>query len=153
MICRPDLSARQCRSTNRTCILTPEKTPNRPDSKNLLQCKRFFSSRADTFKEAGASIKIMRKDHAYSAYKTLRSNQNGGRYEDSRIQRREVSKREKSPCWLGSELSTHVSMKKELKIIMIGTREIAKTQISNSLNELLDTKTAPLKQSSVSQKL
>ena len=75
-----DLSARQCRSTNRTCILTPEKTPNRPDSKNLLQCKRFLSSRANTFKETGASIKILRKDHAYSAYKTLSSSQNGGRY-------------------------------------------------------------------------
>ena len=36
-------------------------------------------------------------------------------------------------------------MKKEFKIIMIGTREIAKTQISNSLNELLDTKTTPNK--------
>ena len=43
-------------------------------------------------------------------------------------------------------------MKKEFKVIMIGTREIAKTQISDSLNEHLDTKTAP-KQSSVSQKL
>ena len=43
-------------------------------------------------------------------------------------------------------------MKKEFKIIMIGTREIAETQISNSLNELLDAKTAP-KQSSLSQKL
>ena len=75
-----DLSARQCRSKNRTCILTPFKTPNRPDSKNLLQCKRFLSSRADTLKEAGASFKITRKDHAYSANKTLRSNQNGGRY-------------------------------------------------------------------------
>ena len=53
-----------------------------------------------------------------------------------------------------SELSIHASMKKGFNIIMIGTkiRDIAKTQISNSLNELLDTKTAP-KQSSVSQKL
>ena len=69
-ICRPDLSARQCRSTNRTCILTPDLRPirendNRPDSKNLLKCNRFLSSRADTFKEASVSIKFLSKEHAY----------------------------------------------------------------------------------------
>ena len=64
------VSARQYRSTNRTCILTPDLGPireneDRPNSENLLRCNRFLSSRADTFKEAGVSIKILRKEHAY----------------------------------------------------------------------------------------
>ena len=71
-ICRPDLSARQCRSANRTCILTPDLRPireneNRPDSENLLQCNRFLCSRADTFKEADMSIKILSREHAYKS--------------------------------------------------------------------------------------
>ena len=71
-ICRPDLSARQCRSANRTCILTPDLRPireneNRPDSENLLQCNRFLCSRADTFKEADMSIKILSREHAFKS--------------------------------------------------------------------------------------
>ena len=60
-ICRPDLSARQCRSANRTCILTPDLRPireneNRPDSENLLQCNRFLCSRADQNFEQRACV-------------------------------------------------------------------------------------------------
>ena len=71
-ICRPDLSARQCRSANRTCILTPDLPPireneNRSDSENLLQCNRFLCSRADTFKETDMSIKILSREHAYKS--------------------------------------------------------------------------------------
>ena len=98
-ICRTDLSARQYRSTNRTCILTPNLQPtreneNRPDSENLLQCNIFLSSRANTFKEAGMSIKILRKEHAYKTEAIkLADGEVSGRL--SRSQRHEVSKREK----------------------------------------------------------
>ena len=79
--------------------LTPDLRPtreneNRPDSENLLQCNRFLSSRADTFKEAGLSIKIMRKEHAYKTEEIkMADGKVSGRL--PRSQRREVSKREK----------------------------------------------------------
>ena len=63
-IFRANLLARQCRGENRTSILTPDSTPireneNRPDSKNLLHCNRFFGCWADTLKKAAASIKML----------------------------------------------------------------------------------------------
>ena len=76
-ICRANMSARQCRGENRTSILTPDSTPireneNRPDSKNLLQYNRFYGCRADTLKEAAASIKMLWKGMCENTWQALK---------------------------------------------------------------------------------
>ena len=52
----PRVSAQRCRSTNRTCILTPDLRPIRENAesarfKKSVAVQKIFVSRADTFKE------------------------------------------------------------------------------------------------------
>ena len=138
MIFQPDLSARQCRDTNRTCILTPDLWPiheneNRPDSKNLLQCNRFLSCRADTFKEAGMSIKILSREHAYKNEAMKMADKKSLKRPKSRsFQEEEISlligEWFKYPCLFDKGNKDYHDKNK---------REIARAHIASSLNEQL----------------
>ena len=137
-ICRPDLSARQCRSANRTCILTPDLRPireneNRPDSENLLQCNRFLCSRADTFKEADMSIKILSREHAYKSEAIKMADKKTPKRPKSRSFQEEeisllISEWFKYPCLFDKGSKDYHDKNK---------REIARTHIARSLNEQL----------------
>ena len=137
-ICRPDLSARQCRSANRTCILTPDLRPireneNRPDSENLLQCNRFLCSRADTFKEADMSIKILSREHAYKSETIKMADKKTPKRPKSRSFQEEeisllISEWFKYPCLFDKGSKDYHDKNK---------REIARTHIARSLNEQL----------------
>ena len=137
-ICQSDLSARQCWCANRTCILTPDLRPireneNRPDSENLLHCNRFLRSRADTFKEAGMSIKMLSKKHAYKteAIKMTEKKTLTGPTLRS-FQEKEISlliaEWIKYPCLYDKGNKDYHDRNK---------REIARTHIAKSLNEQL----------------
>ena len=139
-ICRPDLSARQCRSANRTCILTPDLRPireneNRPDSENLLQCNRFLCSRADTFKEADMSIKILSREHAYKSEAIKMADKKTPKRPKSRSFQEEeisllISEWFKYPCLFDKGSKDYHDKNK---------REIARTHIARSLNEQAST--------------
>ena len=133
-ICWPELLARECRSANRTCILTPDLRPtreneNRPDTENLLQCNGFFSRRADTFKEAGMSIKILSREHAYKTEaikmvdkKTLK------RPKSHSFQEELIGKWFKYPCLFDKGNKDYHDKNK---------RAIVRTHTASSLNEQL----------------
>ena len=139
-ICWPDLSARQCRSANRTCILTPDLRPireneNRPDSENLLQCNRFLCSRADTFKEADMSIKILSREHAYKSEAIKMADKKTPKRPKSRSFQEEeisllISEWFKYPCLFDKGSKDYHDKNK---------REIARTHIARSLNEQAST--------------
>ena len=121
---------------------------------NLLQCNGFLSSRADKFKEAGVSIKILRKEHAYKTEAIkMADGKVSGRL--SRTQRHEVRFKEREISLLIGEWIKDLCLydKGNQDYHDRNKKDIAKTQIVNSLNELLGYKTAAPKQSLVSQKL